>query len=197
MIGPIIPQGIIGPEWNHVIGLLLGIGFGFVLEAAGFSSSRKLAGVFYGYDFVVLKVFFTAAITAAVGILILSSLGWIDASLIYVNPTYIHSAIIGGVIMGAGFIMGGYCPGTSLTGFAIGKIDAMVYTVGMFFGILFFSEIFSFIEPLYNAGAMGSLKVNEVLGISGATFMFLLIVVALIAFYVVGFIEKYLNKTDL
>ncbi|MDO9510822.1 MAG: YeeE/YedE thiosulfate transporter family protein [Bacteroidales bacterium] len=197
MIGPIIPQGVIAPEWNHVIGLLLGMGFGFVLESSGFSSSRKLAGVFYGYDFVVLKVFFTAAITAAVGIMILTSLGWIDSSLIYVNPTFIHSAIIGGVIMGIGFIMGGYCPGTSLTGVAIGKIDAMVYTVGMFFGILFFSQIYTFIEPIYNAGAMGSIKVNEILGISGAMFMFLLIIVALAAFYIVGLIEKRVNKSDL
>jgi uncharacterized protein len=46
MIGPLIPQGIIGAEWSNVSGLLLGMGFGYVLESSGFSSSRKLAGVF-------------------------------------------------------------------------------------------------------------------------------------------------------
>ncbi len=45
-----------------IIAILIGIAFGFILEASGFSSSRKLAGVFYGYDFAVLKVFFTAAV---------------------------------------------------------------------------------------------------------------------------------------
>ncbi|TNF40300.1 MAG: sulfurtransferase, partial [Bacteroidetes bacterium] len=56
------------PEWvNLLIGFIIGIGFGFALEQAGFSSSRKLAGMFYGYDTTVLKVFFTAAIVALVG----------------------------------------------------------------------------------------------------------------------------------
>ena len=61
-MGPLIPNGIIPEEWNSIIAILIGIAFGFILEASGFSSSRKLAGVFYGYDFAVLKVFFTAAL---------------------------------------------------------------------------------------------------------------------------------------
>jgi hypothetical protein len=73
-----------------------GIAFGWVLESSGFSSSRKLAGVFYGYDAVVLKVFFTAAITAMLGLLFMSLFGWIDLDLAYVNPTYLTSALGGG-----------------------------------------------------------------------------------------------------
>ena len=142
MIGPLIPQGTIGSEWSNVSGLILGMGFGYVLESSGFSSSRKLAGVFYGYDFVVLKVFFTAAITAMVGLLYFSYLGWVDFSMIYINPTFVTSAIVGGVIMGLGFIMGGFCPGTSFCGAAIGKIDAMIFSLGMFVGIFLFSEAF-------------------------------------------------------
>ena len=135
-MGPLIPQGIIGAEWSHVIALLLGIAFGFILESSGFSSSRKLAGVFYGYDFVVLKVFFTAAITAMIGLIYFNYMGWIDINMIFINPTFISASIIGGVIMGFGFIMGGYCPGTSFCGAAIGKIDAIVFTGGLFLGIL-------------------------------------------------------------
>jgi hypothetical protein len=41
---------IIMPEWlDLLIALLIGTGFGFALEQAGFSSSRKLVGMFYGY----------------------------------------------------------------------------------------------------------------------------------------------------
>ena len=47
------------PEWlDMLIALLIGVGFGFSLEQAGFSSSRKLAGMFYGYDTTVIKGFF-------------------------------------------------------------------------------------------------------------------------------------------
>ena len=196
MIGPLIPQGIIGPEWNNVSGLLLGMAFGFVLEASGFSSSRKLAGVFYGYDFVVLKVFFTGAITAMVGLLYFNYLGWVDFSMIYINPTFVTSAITGGVIMGLGFIMGGFCPGTSFCGAAIGKIDAMIFTVGMFIGVFLFSEAFPWFEKIYYGGPMGNSLVNEVLGLSQGMFALILIVVAIGAFIVVTIVEKRVKKVD-
>jgi len=107
-MGPLIPQEIISSGWNFFIAFIIGIGFGAVLEQAGFTSSRKLAGVFYGYDTVVLKVFFTAAITAMLGLLYFSLFGWIDLNFIYVNPMFIGSAIVGGIIMGVGFITGGF-----------------------------------------------------------------------------------------
>jgi len=40
MTGPLIPMGIIGQGWDLVIALLIGMAFGYVLESAGFSSSR-------------------------------------------------------------------------------------------------------------------------------------------------------------
>jgi hypothetical protein len=129
-MGPLVVNELISENTNLLLGFIIGIGFGFVLESSGFSSSRKLAGVFYGYDTVVLKVFFTAAITAMLGMLFLSLFGWLDLNLVYVNPTYLTSAIIGGIVMGAGFIIGGFCPGTSFAGASIGKIDAMVFIGG-------------------------------------------------------------------
>lgn len=57
-MAPLIVNEIISPDTNLFIAFLIGIGFGFVLEGSGFSSSRKLAGMFYGYDTTVLKVFF-------------------------------------------------------------------------------------------------------------------------------------------
>ena len=107
-MGPLFSNEIISSNSNFLFAFLIGIGFGFVLEASGFSSSRKLAGVFYGYDTVVLKVFFTGAITAMLGLLYFSLFGWIDLNLVWINPTFIWSAIIGGVIMGVGFIVGGF-----------------------------------------------------------------------------------------
>lgn len=196
MTGPLIPMGVIGQGWDLVIALLIGIAFGFVLESAGFSSSRKLAGVFYGYDFTVLRVFLTAAITATLGLLYFSYMGWIDMSAVYINQTYLYAVLIGGVIMGLGFITGGYCPGTSLCGVAIGKIDAMVFTGGMFLGILFFSEAFSWFESLYYASYLGPIKVYEVLGMSSGLFAMLLIIVALAAFVAARIIENRIKKAD-
>ncbi|MCF7823568.1 MAG: YeeE/YedE family protein [Candidatus Marinimicrobia bacterium] len=189
-MGPLVPQEIIGMNWNLLIAFVVGIGFGFVLEQAGFSSSRKLAGMFYGYDTVVLKVFFTGAITAMLGLLFFSLFGWIDLSLVYVNPTFLGSTIVGGIIMGAGFILGGFCPGTSVCAAAIGKIDAMVFIGGIFLGVFFFAESYPMIEDFYMSGSLGSLKVHEVFGISGGFFTLLVIIAALIMFKLGELAEK-------
>src|SRR3989339_800556 len=91
------------PEWlDLLIALLIGIGFGFALEQAGFSSSRKLAGMLYGYDTTVIKVFFTAAIVALVGSQLMSFFGLLNLNLVFVNEWYVTASLVGGVIMGAG-----------------------------------------------------------------------------------------------
>lgn len=169
---------------------LIGIGFGWILESSGFSSSRKLAGLFYGYDTVVLKVFFTAGITAMVGLLFMSLFGWINLDLVYINPTYLTSAIVGGLIMGLGFIMGGFCPGTSMCAAAIGKIDALVFIGGLFIGVLIFAEAYPLIENLYLANFQGYLKISEVLNISDGLMALLFIVMAILVFWIAEWAEK-------
>jgi hypothetical protein len=195
-MGPLIPQGIIAGDWNLVIAVLLGMAFGFVLESCGFSSTRKLVGLFYGYDFTVLRVFFTAAITAAIGMVYFDYFGWFDLSMIYVNPTYLLGVLIGGGIMGLGFIMGGYCPGTSYCGAAIGKIDAMVFTGGMLIGIFIFSEVYSWFEVIYTNYALGPIKIYDSFGISSSVFLFALVLAAMLIFVVVTMIEKRVKKVE-
>ncbi|MBT3676947.1 MAG: YeeE/YedE family protein [Candidatus Marinimicrobia bacterium] len=189
-MGPLIPQEVIGEGWNFFIAFAVGIGFGFVLEQAGFSSSRKLAGVFYGYDAVVLKVFFTAAVTGMLGLLYFSLFGWIDLSMVWVNPTYLWSAIIGGIIMGAGFIIGGFCPGTSVCAAAIGKIDAMVFVVGIAVGIFGFGELYPMIKSLYLAEYLGQVKLSTIFGISQGVLAFFVIIAALLMFWIAEIAEK-------
>jgi len=189
-MGPLAVNEIISENTNLLLAFIIGIGFGFVLESSGFSSSRKLAGVFYGYDTVVLKVFFTGAITAMLGLLFFSLFGWVDLNLVYVNPTYLTSAITGGIIMGAGFIIGGYCPGTSFCGASIGKIDALVFIVGLFIGVAIFGAGFTLWDNHYLADFLGSPKVSESLGLTDGVFALILIVVALGMFWAAEWAEK-------
>lgn len=189
-MGPLAVNELISENTNLFLAFLIGIAFGFVLESSGFSSSRKLAGVFYGYDTVVLKVFFTGAITAMLGLLFFGLFGWIDLDLVYVNPTYLTSAIAGGVVMGLGFIMGGYCPGTSFCGASIGKIDAMVFIIGLFLGVSLFGAGYNWWEELYMAKNLGDPKISESLGLSDGVFALILIVIALAMFTVAEWAEK-------
>ncbi len=193
-MGPLTDIGVLNSNWELLIALIIGIGFGFILEAAGFSSSRKLVGNFYGYDFVVWRVFFTAALTAMVGLMYFSYLDWIDLSMIYVNKTFLGSAIVGGLVMGIGFIIGGFCPGTSASAAAIGKVDAMVFLGGVFIGIFLFGLSFPLLEGFYKSGALGSIKIYDVLGISAGMFVFLLILFAVVSFYFTARIQRNVKK---
>jgi len=99
-------------EWSQpavvATAALLGIGFGFFLEMAGFGNAKMLAGQWYGYNFAVLRVMFTAIVVAMVLIFFASRAMLLDFDRLYVNPTYLWSGIVGGLLLGCGFIIGGY-----------------------------------------------------------------------------------------
>ena len=193
-MGPLIPNELIPVEWNFVIAILIGIAFGYIMEASGFSSSRKLVGVFYGYDFAVLKVFFTACVVALIGLHYMNYLNWLDIEQLYVQPTYLWAAIVGGVIMGIGFVAGGFCPGTSLCAVGIGKIDGIVFTIGLFMGIFIFSESFNSLQPLYEEFNLGHVTLDETLGLSPSVIIFAFTIIAILAFFISDMIRKRVKK---
>jgi len=194
-MGPLVPD-IIGNELNLVIALFIGLLFGAILEQAGFSSSKKLVGLFYGYDFTVLRVFFTAGTVAMVGIILFDHFGLLDVSVIYINPTFLWSGLIGGAIMGLGFVVGGFCPGTSICAAAIGKLDAMFFILGSVVGILFFTEGYSLLQGVYKGEFLGYPQMFETLGVSRGVFAFLLGTVALLSFAGVTLIENKVNGIE-
>ena len=111
---PLSLTEIFGHYGSYFVYFIIGVAFGAVLEMAGFGNSRKLAAQFYFKDMTVLKVMFTGIIVAMVLIFGATAIGLLDYNLLWVNPTYLWPGIVGGLIMGAGFIIGGFCPGTSL-----------------------------------------------------------------------------------
>ncbi|HVO88817.1 MAG TPA: DUF6691 family protein [Casimicrobiaceae bacterium] len=147
------------------IAYLLGVGFGFCLERAGFGSARKLTSVFYLYDMAVVKVMFTAIVTAMAGLFVLSAAGVLQLSELYVEPTTIAAQAIGGLLFGAGFIVGGYCPGTSITAIATGRKDGVAFALGMLVGVLAYAELTPGIDAWIKANAQGELTLPSVTGI--------------------------------
>lgn len=193
-MAPIFEQG---SEWNLLAALLIGIAFGFVLERAGFSTSRKLAGVFYGYDFVVLKVFFTAAFTAALGLLFLNFFGVFDFENVWMPTTYLYPIIVGGIIMGVGFVMGGFCPGTSICAVATGKIDALAFVGGIAIGVFFYGLTYeSLWESFRVTTNIGKVTIGELIGTSPGVSVLIFIVFGLLVFWLVNSIKKNYNIKD-
>jgi hypothetical protein len=192
-MGPFVPD-LISDQLNLIVAFVVGIAFGMILEQAGFSSSRRLTGLFYGYDFTVLRVFFTAAITAIIGVTLLERFGFLDTGLIYVNTMFFLPAIVGGICMGVGFIVGGYCPGTSMCALSIGKLDAMVYVGGGLLGVFLYAELYPLISSFAVSTDWGPIYVYDSLAMSKGLFSFLLIIVAIGAFSLTSRLEKRINK---
>lgn len=106
--GPLPLEAMYGKMIFYTIAMVIGIGFGYTLESAGFGKSTKLAAQFYFTDMTVFKVMFTGIIVAMVLVFGSSAMGWLDYSRVYVNPTYLWPGIAGGLIMGVGFVIGGF-----------------------------------------------------------------------------------------
>ncbi len=123
-------------------GLVCGVLFGFVLESAGFGSPCKLTGQFRLSDWSVLKVMFTAIVVAAAGLWLLRLAGLVPEDAIYVPTSFLAAAAIGGVLVGVGFAVGGYCPGTSVVGLFSGRLDALVFLVGLLLGTVVFAGLY-------------------------------------------------------
>lgn len=180
----------LGTPLAFFLSLVIGAGFGFALERAGFSSSRRLAGIFYFTDMTVLKVMFTGLITALLGLSYLTSLGWFSMDQIFLMPTIYGAQIVGGLLLGAGFVMGAWCPGTAVAGLAAGRMDALVFLAGAIGGSVLFNELFPFLGGLYTAGDSGVQFVYDSVGLSRNVFVLLFTVVAVAAFWLAEWAEK-------
>ena len=169
--------------WSYAVFGAIGFAFGFTLEMAGFGDSRKLAAQFYFRELTVFKVMFTAIAVAMVLLFGAVGLGVIDFNRVWVNPTYLGSGVVGGLIMGVGFIVGGFCPTTSLASASTGRIDGMLFMAGGFVGAFLFGETESLFDHWYNTGGyLGRLTLDQVFGVSAPVLVLVVVLAALAAF---------------
>lgn len=147
------------------LALGLGVGFGFFLERAGLGSSVKLAAQFYLTDLAVFKVMFTAIVTALVGLGALSAAGLVDLAAIDMPGTFVLPQLVGGLVFGVGFVVGGYCPGTGCVGLASGRLDAVAVVLGMLAGSFAFAEAYPLLAGFYGATPLGPVTIPELLGV--------------------------------
>ena len=189
-MAPFYKYGFFGDEMSLILAFVLGTGFGFFLERAGFGSARKLAAQFYLYDMSVFKVMFTAIVTAMLGVTYLAWLGWLDLSLVYLVPTHLTPQIVGGLVLGVGFVIGGYCPGTSVASLATGRVDGFVYAFGIGAGTLVYAEVFPWIKGFVNSNDMGQVTLPEVFNLPWGLLVFAVVLIAVAGFSAATFVER-------
>jgi uncharacterized membrane protein YedE/YeeE len=192
MSAPFYPLGAFGDGASLAIAVLLGIGFGFFLERAGFGSARKLVAQFYLTDLAVFKVMFTAVLTAMLGLALLSRVGFLDLSLVYLVPTYWIAQAVGGLVFGVAFVLGGYCPGTSVVAAVTGKLDGLVFVLGFAAGTLGFALAFPLLSGLYTAGDLGERTLAEALGVPHGLLVAIVAVAAVLSLFGASRLERWM-----
>ena len=193
MSAAIFPLAFASEEVRLLTAIGLGFLFGFSLERAGFGNARKLAAQFYLYDLTVFKVMFTAILVAMVGLYTLNGLGLVDMSMMWINPTFMWAQVIGGFLLGVGFIMSGLCPGTSVVSAASGRIDAVVTFGGIFAGTAAFAvavDVVPGMEALYNGGSMGVSVLPALLSVPTPLFVLGVVIMAGASFIGAEKVEK-------
>ena len=155
-------------ELGLVVAVLLGFAFGFVLERAGFGQADKLAAQFYLRDMTVFEVRFSAIVTAMLGVMVAAGFGVVDLGALSgsaVSTTCLWSMLVGGLLLGAGFIISGYCPGTSAVSAASGNLDGMFTFGGVILGSLVYAEAFPVLGKLAGLGDQGQIFLYDLLGV--------------------------------
>lgn len=143
-----------------VTGLLIGALFGAALVLAGLADPDKIIGTLRLKDLHAMKTIFVFILVSMLGTWLLNFAGLAHFS---VKPAALVTVLIGGAILGVGFGMTGYCPGTGLACAATGRLDALVSVFGMLLGALVFILIYPFvIAPLDKMANWGKVTLPEV-----------------------------------
>lgn len=193
---PLHLESLLGKPLMYLIFLVIGFLFGYVLEISGFNHSPSLASQFYFKDLRVFKVFFTAIVVGMLLLFASSALGLLDYNLIWVNPTYLWSGIVGGLIMGVGFILGGFCPGTSLVALATLKIDGIFFVLGGLVGVSLFGETVDFYKYFFNGSYFGRLTLMDVFGLPAGIIVILVTLMAVFMLWGGEQLEKIYGGKD-
>ena len=163
-IFPLFTTGFLDPTTNLILALFIGVMFGVILERSGFATSAHIAPIFYFKNIVVAKMMVSAIVTAATLLFLGIVFGYIDYNQVFIPTTYLYPYLVGGLIFGLGMVMAGWCPGTAVAGIATGKIDAILFALGLFVGMYFYFDIYSYIEEFANSGNLGRFTIDKLVG---------------------------------
>jgi hypothetical protein len=137
-----------------VLGFLLGIGFGFLLQKSGATYYDVIANQLLLKDFTVVKLMLTAMVTGMIGVHLLASLGLAQ---LHPKSGSLGATIPGSLVFGIGFGMLGYCPGTAVAAIGHGALDALFGgVVGMLLGAAAFAALYPKLKPILSKGDFGN-----------------------------------------
>ena len=168
-------------NFQLAIGLLIGAGFGFLLQKGGLTSYDVIIGQLLFTDFTVIKTMMTAVLTGLIGVHLLKHWGIIN---FHPKPGSFGATVIGGLIFGIGFALLGYCPGTAVGAAAQGSLDALFGgIVGGIIGAGIFASLYPRLEKnILKKGYFGELTLPQLLNVKEWTVILPLCIMIIVLF---------------
>lgn len=145
-----------------VAGVTMGLVFGLALEKSRVFEPGMIVGQMQLRNFVMLKVFLSAAATGMVVLAALNGLGLVE---LHPKATLYAANLVGGVIFGAGMVLAGACPGTVMAQIGAGYRDAWIVLAGAIFGAMAFGYAEPALKPLFLEGGPGKLTLDGLIGV--------------------------------
>jgi len=133
---------------NIILAIILGIVFGFALQRIGANNPQNIINMLRLKDLHLMKTIFFAIGFSSTLLFLLMAFGIIDSGHLSVKSSY-YGVIVGGSLLGLGFAIAGYCPGTSLTALADGRKDALFFIGGGLVGALLYTLVYGSIKETW------------------------------------------------
>ena len=148
-----------------LIGLLLGVCFGFLLQKGGATDYNVIINQLLLRDFTVVKIMLSAVVVGMVAVHLLRSLGLVE---LHPKPGSFGASAVGGLIFGAGFALLGYCPGTVAGAAGAGALDALFGGIaGMLVGAGLFAVLYPRLErKILHKGDLGAKTLPQLLNVN-------------------------------
>lgn len=164
-----------------LLGFVIGGFFGAFLFLGGLANPDKIVGTLRLKDFHAMRTIAVFLLVSIFGTWVLEMLGLAHFS---VKPAAFASVLLGGALLGVGFGLTGYCPGTGLACAAAGRLDAFIAVIGMILGALAYILIYTSIAmPLDKVANYGKVMLPEITGTPRAVWVVVLVVGGGLALY--------------
>ncbi len=133
---------------NIFLAIIIGLLFGFVLQKSGAANPQRIIDMLRLKNFHLMKTILLGIGLSSLLLFLFSSVGIIDNINFSIKSSTI-GVIIGGGILGLGWAISGFCPGTGVVAAGAGRKDSLFFILGGLLSAFIFTLIYKALSSTF------------------------------------------------